>query len=91
MHGVFARRVNSVGRRGDQSRHRAHVDNMTGPLLDHHWQCLPRRLNDAHYIDVKLRLDIFDRVEILEPVQPTKTCVVDQYVNATKLLNRFCN
>ena len=59
MDSMFAGGINCVGGSGDQSRHRAHIDNMTRALPDHHRQSLTRGLHHAQDIDIKLCFNIF--------------------------------
>src|SRR6266508_2249974 len=84
MHGMFAGGVDAVRWRCNQASHGAHINDMTCPLFYHQRQGLTCGLNHTHHVDVELRLNVFYRIEILKPIQPPKSGVVDQYINATK-------
>src|SRR5215510_14982611 len=69
MYGMFAGGIDGIRWRCNQASHGAHIDDMTRSLFYHHRQSLPRGLNYAQHVDIKLRLNIFHWVEILQPIQ----------------------
>ena len=80
-HAIFAGRISCNRRRGNESCHRGHVDDMSLAASQHVWKDSARDQHRADQVDPDHGFDISLRLDLFKPVDGTKACIVEQDVN----------
>ena len=88
---VFAGGIRGDGRRGDETRDRHHVDDVTFAAFEHVRDHRARDEHRADEVDADQRFDVAFGFESLEPVDRAVARVVEEDVNVTVEIERGLN
>ena len=87
-HTEFPRRIRCDERRGNETRNRGHVDDVTFAALEHVRQNRARNKHGSDQVDANNRFNISFGLEFLEPVHTPKTRIVEKDVDLPVKIER---